>query len=92
MRRAYQLTALALRNLAGVLPAALGLLIGAGAGYLLWPRLLPEASALVVLPFAVFGAVAGWLAFRIPSRNPSRMARPGSAHAENWMPSADRTG
>ena len=68
MGRAYQLTALALRNLAGALPATTGLLIGAD--YLLWPRLLPEASALVVLPFAVFGAVAGWLAFRIPLPKP----------------------
>ena len=70
MRRAYQLTAFALRSLAGALPATTGLLIGAVAGYLLWPRLLPEASALVVLPFAVFGAVAGWLAFRIPLPKP----------------------
>ena len=70
MRRAYQLTALALRSLAGALPATTGLVIGAGAGYLLWPHLLPEASAGVVLPFAVFGAVAGWLAFRIPLPKP----------------------
>ena len=70
MRRAYQLTAFALRSLAGAIPAAAGLLIGAGAGYLLWPRPLPEASALVVLPFAMFGAVAGWLAFRIPLPKP----------------------
>ena len=69
-RRAYQLTTLTLRSLAGALPAAVGLVIGDGAGYLLWPRLLPEASALVVLPFAVFGAVAGWLAFRIPLPKP----------------------
>ena len=32
--------------------------------------MLPEASILVVLPFAVFGAVAGWLAFRIPLPKP----------------------
>ena len=70
MRRACPLAALALRSLAGALPAAAGLLIGAGAGYLLWPHLLPEASARVVLPFAVFGAVAGWLAFRIPLPKP----------------------
>ena len=43
MRRAYQLTALALCSLAGALPAAAGLLIG---------------------------AVAGWLAFRIPLPKP----------------------
>ena len=57
MRQARQLTALALRSLAGALPAAAGLL---------WPRLLPEASARVVLPFAV----AGWLTFRIPLPRP----------------------
>ncbi len=58
MRRAYQLTA-ALRSLAGTLLVATGLLIGAVTGYLLWLHLLSEASTLVVLPFAVFGAVAG---------------------------------
>ena len=39
-------------------PAAVDLRLGSGFGWLLWPVVLPEVSALV-LPFAVIGVAIG---------------------------------